>query len=231
MEAENQQARKIAETLQDTENGFMKELERFLSRWDETELRRRELLHKHWTERVWFPLQSRVEAHVSSCGPAEAKRRLSLYSDYLHHCNTKGYVFLDTYDLKDYNPFLLNIKKPHFSKLRTNDTKDPLYLQLHQRPPEKRTACSYDAEYTRRHVEKLPQNDRHLTDSVMPQADTPLLTSSNYLASPSTNTPVKDETGGRKSSRLDTIPHNGNAAPDGRCHCTGSCFSRCGCRE
>lgn len=68
---------------------FMEELERFLSQRDVAELRRRELLHKRWTERVWFPLQRRVEEHVSSRGPAEAKRRQSLYSHYLHHCNTK----------------------------------------------------------------------------------------------------------------------------------------------
>lgn len=168
----------------------MEELERFLSQRDVTELRRRELLHKRWTERVWFPLQRRVEEHVSSCGPVEAKRRQSLYSHYLHHCNTKvtpisplnllilalkyskcthrnsfclvvysvsdftqtcffgaslvitnqikltqemcnylthtnccvvfnlqGFVFLETYDLKEYNPFLLNIKKPHYFKV------------------------------------------------------------------------------------------------------------------
>ncbi|XP_070705928.1 protein FAM228A [Pempheris klunzingeri] len=117
MEAENQQVKEMLQPLLDTENGFVKELERFLSQRDVTELRRRELLHKRWTERVWFPLQRRVEEQASSCSRAEAKRRQSLYSHYLHHCNTKGFAFLETYDLKEYNPFLLSIKQPHHFKV------------------------------------------------------------------------------------------------------------------
>ncbi|KAI3364374.1 hypothetical protein L3Q82_011173, partial [Scortum barcoo] len=99
MEAENQQAKEIIRPFLDTENGIVKlfcrivsswkELERFLSQREVTELRRRELLHKFWTERVWFPLQRRVEEHTSSRSPAEAKRRQSLYNHYLLHCNTK----------------------------------------------------------------------------------------------------------------------------------------------
>ncbi|KAG7239148.1 hypothetical protein INR49_029899 [Caranx melampygus] len=90
VEAENQEARELIRPLLDTENGFMKELERFLSKRDVAELRRKELLHKRWTECVWFPLQKRVEEQVSSCSPLEAKRRQSLYNLYLHHCNTKA---------------------------------------------------------------------------------------------------------------------------------------------
>nr|XP_046228567.1 protein FAM228A isoform X2 [Scatophagus argus] len=118
MEADNEQVKELIQPLLDTENGFMKELERFLSQRDVAELRRRELLHKRWTERVWFPLQRRVEEHVSSCSPMEAKRRQTLYSRNLHHCNTK---------------------------LTTADLKDPLYLQLPERLKEKRTARSNEA--------------------------------------------------------------------------------------
>ncbi|XP_067337148.1 protein FAM228A isoform X1 [Channa argus] len=89
MEAENRQWRKTIKPLLDTENALLKELETFLSQRDTTQLRRKELLHKHWTERVWFPLQSRVEDGVSTCSLVEAKRFQSLYSQFLHHCNTK----------------------------------------------------------------------------------------------------------------------------------------------
>lgn len=68
---------------------FMEELERFLSQRDVAELRRRELQHKRWTERVWIPIQRKVEEHVSSCSPVELKRRQSLYTHYIHHCNAK----------------------------------------------------------------------------------------------------------------------------------------------
>ncbi|XP_054475046.1 protein FAM228A [Anoplopoma fimbria] len=213
----------------------LKDLERFLNQRDVTELRRRELLHKRWTERVWFPLQTRVEEHVSSCSPASVRRRQSLYSHYLHHSNTKGFVFLETYDLKEYNPFLLHIKKPHFFKLSTADLKDPLFLQLHERLKEKRTArsCEAGCKYTRRQVEKLPQSGRPLCESVTTQTGVLLQASSNPPATASRNTPVGDETDGRRSSRLDTIPYHitATSTPDGRCHQTGCWLLRCGCHQ
>ncbi|XP_053192657.1 protein FAM228A [Scomber japonicus] len=126
----------------------MEELESFLNQREVAELRRRELLHKHWTERVWMPLQRRVEQCVSSCTAEETKRRQSLYSNYLHHCNSKGFVFLDTGDLKEYNPFLY-VKNKHYFKAST-----------------------------------------------LPQA------LSYYLVSTSRQTPLRDETDGRKSSRI-----------------------------
>ncbi|XP_031177758.1 protein FAM228A isoform X2 [Sander lucioperca] len=230
LQAEMEDDRQVKATIQailDTENGFMK-LERFLSQRDVTELRRRELLHKRWTERVWFPLQRRVERHVSSCSPVAVKRRLSLYSHYLHQCNTKGVVLLESYDLREYNPFLLHIKKPHYVKLSTADLKDPLYLRLHERLKEKRTARSYE-EGCKRQVEKLPQSDRPLSESVTSQADMLLHASSNHPVTASRKTPVVDKTEGRKSSRINTIPCRlcATATPDGRCHQTGCWFSKC----
>ncbi|XP_029281549.1 protein FAM228A [Cottoperca gobio] len=223
MEAENQQAKGIIQPLLDTENGFMKDLERFLCQKDFTEQRRRELLYKHWTERVWFPLQRRVEEHVSSCSPAAVKRQQNLYSHYLHHCNTKGFVFLDTFDLREYNPFLLHIKKPHYLKPSTADVKDPLCLQLHERLKEKRRACSCEAgyKYTRRQVETRPQSDILLHAT------------SNHPVTASRKSPVADETEGRKSSRFDTVPYHisATATPDGRCHRTSCLLSTCGCLQ
>ncbi|XP_039638325.1 protein FAM228A isoform X3 [Perca fluviatilis] len=202
MEDDNQQVKATIQAILDTENGFMKELERFLGQRDVTELRRRELLHKRWTERVWFPLQRRVKKHVSSCSPVAVKRRLSLYSHYLHQCN---------------------------SKLSTADLKDPLYLQLHERLKEKRTARSCE-EGCKRQEEKLPQSDRPLSESVTSQADMLLHASSNHPVTASRKTPVVDETEGRKSSRINTIPCRrlfATATPDGRCHQTSCWFSRC----
>ncbi|CAK6962199.1 protein FAM228A isoform X1 [Scomber scombrus] len=229
MEAENQQRREIIQPLVDTENVFLKELESFLNQRDVAELRRRELLHKHWTERVWMPLQRRVEQRVSGCTAEETNRRQSLYSHYLHHCNSKGFVFLDTGDLREYNPFL-NVKNKHYFKFNTAELKDSLYLQLHERLKEKRTTRSCEAgyKYTSREVEKLPQSDRPLTESVIPQASTLPQASSYYIVSTSRQTPLRDETDGRKSSRLDTIPLHirATAKPDGRCHHSGCWSSR-----
>ncbi|XP_034060230.1 protein FAM228A [Gymnodraco acuticeps] len=225
MEAENQQVKEITQPLLDTEHGFVKELEKFLIRQDFTELRRRELLHKRWTERVWFPLQRRVEEHVSSCGPAVCKGRQSLYSHFLHHCNSKGFVFLEHYDVKEYDPFLLHIKKPRYLnvKLGTADLKEPLCLQLHERLKEKRTASSCEAgfRYTRSQVEKLPQSN------ILLQAF------SHHPVTAARNTPVVNEAEGRKSNRFVNIPYriSSTATPDGRCHRNGCLVSKRGCPQ
>ncbi|KAK5853070.1 hypothetical protein PBY51_006892 [Eleginops maclovinus] len=223
MEAENQQVKDIIQPILDMENGFVKELEKFLTRRDFTQLRRRELLHKRWTERVWFPLQRRVEEHVSSCSPAEVKRCQSLYRHYLHHCNTKGFVFLEHYDLKEYDPLLLHIKMPRYLKLGTADLKDPLCLHLHERLKGKRTApsCEAGCTYTRRQVEKLPQSN------ILLQAF-----SSNPVTAARKATAV-NESKGRQSSSFVHIPYqiSSSAMPDGRCPPTGCLVSKSGCAQ
>ncbi|XP_049445680.1 protein FAM228A [Epinephelus fuscoguttatus] len=213
METENQQAKEIIQPLLDTENCFVKKLETFLNQWDVTELRRRELQHKRWTERVWFPLQRRVEERASSCSPVALKRRQSLYTHYLQHCNSKGFVFLETYDLREYNPFLLRIKKPHYLKLKENRTA---------------RSCEAGFKYTRAQDETLPQRDRPFSESdILPQA------LFNHRATASRKIPTDDQSARWKSSRLNTISHHisATAQPDGRCHQTGCWISRCGCRQ
>uniref|UniRef100_A0A3Q1GA12 Uncharacterized protein n=1 Tax=Acanthochromis polyacanthus TaxID=80966 RepID=A0A3Q1GA12_9TELE len=104
----------IIQPLVDTENTFMKVKStvlllfiHFLELRDELELRRKELLHKSWTERVWFPLQRKVEQHLSSWGPTEAERRRSSFRNYLQQRQAEGFVFLETYDVNEYSPFPL----------------------------------------------------------------------------------------------------------------------------
>ncbi|XP_069014467.1 protein FAM228A isoform X2 [Embiotoca jacksoni] len=192
LEAENQQAQEIIQQILDTENSFIK-LESFLNHWDFTKLRRRELFHKRWTEHVWLPLQRRVDAHVSDCSPLEAKRRQRSYSHYLHHCNAKGFVFLDTYNLNEYNPFILNIKKQQYLKLKTAELRNPLCLRFHEKMKEKRTSPSYEAgcKYTRR---KVLQSDGPLCEASMPQADRLPEASSNRHVSGSIKVPAEDDT-------------------------------------
>ncbi|XP_059211913.1 protein FAM228A [Centropristis striata] len=227
MEAENHQVQEIIQPLLDTQNGFMKELDRFLRERDVCELRRKELLHKRWTERVWFPLQRKVEEHVSSCSPVAVKRRQNLYSAYLQHCTTKGFVFLDHYDPREYNPFSL----PSNFKLSKADLKDPLYCQLHEREKARGTARSCEAgyKYTRRKEEKIPQVSRPLSETVTSQANKLLQASSLHWASASRNT-SDDKSEGSKSSRLDTTSYHisATATPFGRCHQTGCWLPRCG---
>ncbi|XP_045068837.1 protein FAM228A [Coregonus clupeaformis] len=112
LESENQEARAITQPLLDTENGFVKDLERFLCQQERAEHRKRELLHKRWTERVWTPIQRSVEKQVSHCCYEEAERIRSMFLQYIHYCNSKGFVFLENYDPQEYNPFHLHINQP-----------------------------------------------------------------------------------------------------------------------
>ncbi|XP_039455282.1 protein FAM228A isoform X5 [Oreochromis aureus] len=217
VKAEKQQVKEILQSLQETENGF-KELEFFLSQRDVTELRRRELLHKHWTEHVWFPIQQRVKAHVSSC--PEAKRRHSLYNHYLH-----GNVFLETYDPQEYDPLLLNIKMQQGS----------LGLHLNERPTGKRFHSSLGSGHKLHptKAERRTKSHRPLGESVKSQANKRLQASSKYPACGSIKRPVVVETERSKCSRPNTIPLHisATATSDGRCHQTSCWFSRCGCLQ
>ncbi|XP_045577179.1 protein FAM228A [Salmo salar] len=89
LESENQEARAITQPLLDAENGFVKDLERFLCQQEKAELRKRELLHKRWTERVWTPIQRSVENQMSCCCYDEAERIRSMFLHYIHYCNSK----------------------------------------------------------------------------------------------------------------------------------------------
>lgn len=203
MEAENQQMKEIIQPLMDTENTFMKELQSFLDQRDVTELRRKELLHKSWTEHVWFPLQRRVDEHLSSCGKMEAERQQSLYRNYLQHCNSKGFVFLETYNLKEYNPFLLSIKKPNYFKLRTAALKDPFHLHLRETQQERKTSSPHEAESQ--------------SESVTSHIDE---------VSSSTQSPAEDEAEQENwSYRFDTIELYISAAATSDGHLQSSCCS------
>ncbi|KAJ8356477.1 hypothetical protein SKAU_G00192710 [Synaphobranchus kaupii] len=69
----------------DTEKGFVKDLDSYLSHRGTLELRKKELLHMRWTERVWMPIQKNIRDH--QCVDEEKMRSAILH--YLEHCNTK----------------------------------------------------------------------------------------------------------------------------------------------
>ncbi|XP_036436986.1 protein FAM228A [Colossoma macropomum] len=137
--SEQQEADAIAQPLLDTENGFIKDLELYLDHRDSVALKKRELLHRRWTQCVWRPVQRSVEqrfAH-SCCEGVEPMRTMLAY--YINYCNAKGFVSLESYDPQEYEPFLLHISRPHSFQVSTPPLKDPLSLQSRARMKEKRT--------------------------------------------------------------------------------------------
>ncbi|XP_061785719.1 protein FAM228A isoform X1 [Nerophis lumbriciformis] len=124
MEADSREIADLVQPLLDTD----KELERFLSKYEEAKVLRRERMRKCWNEEIWASSRKKMDQHMSTCNPLETNMRQNLYDQYLQHGNTKGFVFLDTCDLKQYNPYLLHGDKPHNCKHNVAKLKEPKLL-------------------------------------------------------------------------------------------------------
>ncbi|MED6293491.1 hypothetical protein CHARACLAT_011133 [Characodon lateralis] len=168
METENHQVQELLQPLLNRENGFMKELESYLTQRDIAELRKRELLHKRWTERVCFPLQKRVEERVSSCNLMVAKKYQNMYGHYLRHSK---------------------------SKFNTADTKEKPYLQLHETTGEDRpaTSCQAGSKNTLGQTQERSLTDCSFNKSAMSPANQLPQTLQNHLLPAFLNLPEKDE--------------------------------------
>lgn len=68
---------------------FQQEVELRLRRQRIQDLRRRELLHKRWSEAVWTPIQRGVEQHMAQAAGQETRRLRAMLLHYIHHCNAK----------------------------------------------------------------------------------------------------------------------------------------------
>ncbi|XP_017570211.1 protein FAM228A isoform X1 [Pygocentrus nattereri] len=137
--SEQQEADAITQPLLDTENGFIKDLELYLDHRDSAALRKRELLHRRWTQCVWQPIQRSVEQHFARCCCEAAEPMRMMLEHYINYGNAKGFVSLETYDPQEYEPFLLHLSRPHSFQVSTLPLKDPLSLQARARMNEKRT--------------------------------------------------------------------------------------------
>lgn len=68
---------------------FQQEVEQRLRRQQTQDQRRRELLHKRWSEAVWTPIQRGVEQHMAQAAGQETHRLRAMLLHYIHHCNAK----------------------------------------------------------------------------------------------------------------------------------------------
>ncbi|XP_015194545.2 protein FAM228A isoform X3 [Lepisosteus oculatus] len=153
LHAENHEAQLLAQSVLDTENGFVKELDNYLNYRDVLELRKKELLHKKWKECVSEPIQKQIKEHINKYCYQEAEQMRSMFLQYLDYCNTKGFVFLKDYDPREYNPFLLHINRPHYFKVSTPILEDPLLIQHQDRMKEKGIVLQCQTGTERRPVE------------------------------------------------------------------------------
>lgn len=175
-DVETKEARKLYTPLLETENTFVKDIEEYLMYKDILELRKKEMLHKKWNDRVYEPLRKKIlEAMDSHDWPELDRRKRELHKQYLEFVNQKGHVFLDTMDPREYYAQALTGHRPAPIKITTGAFRDPLLSQGRQRSAEDRTIlrCLTGYEYTDKDIEqvKLPPLPlvplgRHGTDSI-----------------------------------------------------------------
>ncbi|KAK3097477.1 hypothetical protein FSP39_009971 [Pinctada imbricata] len=183
-DVETKAARGLYNPILETESTFVKDVDSFLTHKEILDLRKKELLHKKWNERVYEPLRRKIiEAMDSDDWPELDRRKRELHRQYLEFVNQKGHVFLETMDPSEYYAQALNGHRPapikhsclkwskhmaeakrHFDhqhyKIATKSFRDPLLSQGRERSAEERTIlrCLTGYDYTDKDIEqvKLP---------------------------------------------------------------------------
>ncbi|XP_007937488.1 protein FAM228A [Orycteropus afer afer] len=98
------------------ENYVVKRLDTYFQHLDTFKERRREILHKKWTENVAQPLQQRImEKVISYRGQKKTKQEDFEYD--LQHANKTETVLGNHYDLEVHNPFYIRKKDSKYGKI------------------------------------------------------------------------------------------------------------------
>ncbi|KAM6221977.1 protein FAM228B-like [Rhynchocyon petersi] len=120
------------------ENYLIKELDKYLQHHDLLAVRRQEILHKKWVDRVADPLQKKILEKVHSYKKIRKRRQEELES-FLKYVNKKGNAFIEHYDPKEYDPFYMSKKDPSFLKVIVPPFHDPLKKAQSDKDEERRT--------------------------------------------------------------------------------------------
>ncbi|KAL3881119.1 hypothetical protein ACJMK2_027580 [Sinanodonta woodiana] len=174
---ETKAARKMYSPLLETEATFVKSVEDFINTHDVLSLRKKEVLHKKWNDRVYEPLRKKVVEVMNDGYEWQEldRRKRELHKQYLEFVNEKNHVFLDTMDPREYYALALNGHRPAPIKVETKLLRDPLLSQGRDRNEEERTIlrCMTGHHYTDKDIEqiKLPPLPlvplgRHGADSI-----------------------------------------------------------------
>ncbi|XP_053564909.1 protein FAM228B-like [Bombina bombina] len=151
----------MAKHVLDTQNHYNQIIDNYLKQTDILELRRKEVQHKKWTERVSLPLQKTLENYINiqSSEDIERRRRVVL-AQYLKYCNRKGSAFMKDFDPSEYNPYKLQLDK-HYLQVSTPPLVDPLLQQVQKRFEEECVAlqCETGRQYSAKEIreKKLPR--------------------------------------------------------------------------
>ncbi|XP_056014240.1 uncharacterized protein LOC125673189 isoform X4 [Ostrea edulis] len=181
---ETKEARELYNPLLEVEGTFVRDMQNVVKSKDVLDLRKREMLHKKWNDRVYEPLRGKIiDVMDGEDWPELDRRKRELHKQYLEFVNQKGHVFLDTMDPSEYYAQALNGHRPapikvYFSEkkvvfnvpdsrpvtapaqIATKAFRDPLLSQGRERSAEERTIlrCLTGNDYTDKDIEqvKLP---------------------------------------------------------------------------
>ncbi|ELR56393.1 hypothetical protein M91_00129, partial [Bos mutus] len=124
------------------ENCIAKRLDTYFQHLDAFKERKKELLHKKWTENVAKPLQQRIMEKVISYKALE-KTKQENFEYFLKHTNKTEIIFGDFYDPEVYNPFYMTKKDPNYGKVAVPPFCDPLFIRQQETDEEQRAVFQY----------------------------------------------------------------------------------------
>ncbi|XP_072018920.1 protein FAM228B-like [Amphiura filiformis] len=122
----------------DRENSFVRDIENELLHKSFLDKRKKEMLYKKWSEQIFEPIQDKIYRAMKGNYAAVDRKKRELFNDYINHRNKKGYVFLDTFDEKEYDPLSLVAPRPAPITATTGALNDPLIAQRRERNDEDR---------------------------------------------------------------------------------------------
>ncbi|CAG5133846.1 unnamed protein product [Candidula unifasciata] len=151
---ESHATKQLYTNFMETERTFVKSLEDYLTHKEFTDLRKKELLHKRWTEEVYEPIRKKILDTIDKSDRNETDYlKREKHRKFLEHLNKKGVVFLDGDDREESSVEAVN----SLGKVKTKPLLDPLHTESRQRTEDEKTIllCMTGHHYTNSDLRKV----------------------------------------------------------------------------
>lgn len=155
---ESQAAKSLYTPLLETEATFIQDVGSYLSHKDLVDLRKKEVLHKRWSDQVYEPIRRKIlEAMDGTEWDHLDRRKREMHRQFLEHVNKRGFVFLEDDDREEYYAQALNDHRPSPIKISTETLSDPLLTLDKRRADEDRVVmrCMTGTHYTDKDLDQI----------------------------------------------------------------------------
>ncbi|XP_041351505.1 protein FAM228B-like isoform X2 [Gigantopelta aegis] len=157
-DADAKSVKNLYNPLLETEKTFVQDIDNYLHCEDLLTLRKKELLHKRWTDHVYEPLRREIIQVMDGDKWRDTDRRKRvLHKQYLEFVNEKGHIFLETLNPREYYAQSLNGFRPAPIKVDVNRLRDPLTSQGRERNQEDQAIlqCVTGQKFTDSDIEQI----------------------------------------------------------------------------